>query len=148
MVYCTVAYCTHPLSQSLPLSHYFHACALCPIFSNSNSHSNSSISLSLLSRSLSLSVSLPPSLSLSHTPTLPLSHSLQVTIHTDTLNESCCVERTLESFKGRCIHTYHTEGAGGENLNVSEFVLFRIRLHQLFALTDISMTAPFIPSFS
>ena len=77
-----------------------------------------------------------------------LSLSLQVTIHTDTLNESCCVERTLESFKGRCIHTYHTEGAGGENLNVSEFVLFRIRLHQLFALTDIFMTAPFIPSFS
>ena len=39
----------------------------------------------------------------------------KVTIHTDTLNESCCVERTLEAFKGRCIHTYHTEGAGGEN---------------------------------
>jgi urease len=38
---------------------------------------------------------------------------VQVTIHTDTLNESCCVERTLATFKGRTIHTYHTEGAGG-----------------------------------
>jgi urease len=37
-----------------------------------------------------------------------------VTIHTDTLNESCCVERTVEAFKGRSIHTYHTEGAGGK----------------------------------
>ena len=34
-------------------------------------------------------------------------------IHTDTLNESACVERTVEAFKGRTIHTYHTEGAGG-----------------------------------
>jgi len=38
---------------------------------------------------------------------------VQVTIHTDTLNESSCVERTIETFKGRTIHTYHTEGAGG-----------------------------------
>lgn len=37
----------------------------------------------------------------------------QVTIHTDTLNESSCVEQTVEAFEGRCIHTYHTEGAGG-----------------------------------
>jgi urease len=36
-----------------------------------------------------------------------------VTIHTDTLNESCCVERTVAAIKGRTIHTYHTEGAGG-----------------------------------
>lgn len=38
---------------------------------------------------------------------------VQVTIHTDTLNESSCVERTVSTFKGRTIHTYHTEGAGG-----------------------------------
>jgi len=38
---------------------------------------------------------------------------VQVTIHTDTLNESSCVERTVAALKGRTIHTYHTEGAGG-----------------------------------
>ncbi|ELU10480.1 hypothetical protein CAPTEDRAFT_3823 [Capitella teleta] len=37
----------------------------------------------------------------------------QVMIHTDTLNESSCVEQTIEAFKGRTIHTYHSEGAGG-----------------------------------
>lgn len=38
---------------------------------------------------------------------------VQVAIHTDTLNESGFVEHTIEAFKGRTIHTYHTEGAGG-----------------------------------
>lgn len=38
---------------------------------------------------------------------------IAVTIHTDTLNESCCVETSIEAFKGRTIHTYHSEGAGG-----------------------------------
>ena len=38
---------------------------------------------------------------------------IQVAIHTDTLNESGFVEDTIEAFKGRSIHTYHTEGAGG-----------------------------------
>ncbi len=38
---------------------------------------------------------------------------VQVAIHTDTLNESGFVEHTLAAFKGRAIHTYHTEGAGG-----------------------------------
>jgi urease subunit alpha len=37
----------------------------------------------------------------------------QVTIHTDTLNESTFVEGTIAAFKGRTIHTYHSEGAGG-----------------------------------
>ena len=37
----------------------------------------------------------------------------QVAIHTDTLNESGFVEATIAAFKGRGIHTYHTEGAGG-----------------------------------
>jgi len=38
---------------------------------------------------------------------------VQVAIHTDTLNESGFVEDTLSAMKGRTIHTYHTEGAGG-----------------------------------
>jgi urease subunit alpha len=37
----------------------------------------------------------------------------QVAIHTDTLNESGFVENSIKAFKGRVIHTYHTEGAGG-----------------------------------
>ena len=38
---------------------------------------------------------------------------VQVMIHTDTLNESGFVENTLSAFKGRTIHAFHTEGAGG-----------------------------------
>ncbi len=38
---------------------------------------------------------------------------VQVCIHTDTLNESGFVEASIQAFKGRTIHTYHTEGAGG-----------------------------------
>lgn len=38
---------------------------------------------------------------------------VQVAIHTDTLNEGGCVEDTIAASKGRTIHTYHTEGAGG-----------------------------------
>ena len=38
---------------------------------------------------------------------------VQVAIHTDTLNEAGFVESTLAAFKGRTIHTYHSEGAGG-----------------------------------
>ncbi len=40
-------------------------------------------------------------------------YDVQVAIHTDTLNEGGCVEDTIAAFKGRTIHTYHTEGAGG-----------------------------------
>ncbi len=40
-------------------------------------------------------------------------HDVQVAIHTDTLNESACAEHTIAAFKGRTIHTFHTEGAGG-----------------------------------
>lgn len=40
-------------------------------------------------------------------------YDIQVAIHTDTLNESGFVDDTLDAFKGRTIHTYHTEGAGG-----------------------------------
>jgi urease subunit alpha len=40
-------------------------------------------------------------------------HDIQVTIHTDTLNESGFVETTRAAFKGRAIATFHTEGAGG-----------------------------------
>ncbi len=38
---------------------------------------------------------------------------IQVTIHTDTLNESGYVDDSIAAFKGRTIHTYHSEGAGG-----------------------------------
>jgi urease subunit alpha len=38
---------------------------------------------------------------------------IQIAIHTDTLNESGFVEDTVAAFKGRTIHTFHTEGAGG-----------------------------------
>jgi len=38
---------------------------------------------------------------------------VQVTIHTDTLNESCNVEQTVAAIAGRTIHAYHSEGAGG-----------------------------------
>src|SRR2546427_886728 len=38
---------------------------------------------------------------------------VQVAIHTDTLNESGFVEDSIRAFKGRTLHTYHTEGAGG-----------------------------------
>ena len=40
-------------------------------------------------------------------------YDVQVAIHTDTLNEAGFVEETIRAFKGRAIHTYHTEGAGG-----------------------------------
>ncbi|WP_428310168.1 urease subunit alpha [Hydrocarboniphaga sp.] len=38
---------------------------------------------------------------------------VQATLHTDTLNESGFVESTIDAFKGRTIHAFHTEGAGG-----------------------------------
>jgi urease len=40
-------------------------------------------------------------------------YDIQTLIHTDTLNESGFVEQTIDAFKNRTIHTYHTEGAGG-----------------------------------
>ncbi|HQP67887.1 MAG TPA: urease subunit alpha, partial [Quisquiliibacterium sp.] len=40
-------------------------------------------------------------------------HDVQVAIHTDTLNEAGFVEASIAAFKGRTIHTFHTEGAGG-----------------------------------
>ncbi|GLT02568.1 urease subunit alpha [Sphingobium jiangsuense] len=40
-------------------------------------------------------------------------HDVQVTLHTDTLNESGFVESTIDAFRGRTIHAFHTEGAGG-----------------------------------
>jgi urease subunit alpha len=40
-------------------------------------------------------------------------YDVQVAIHTDTLNETGFVENTIAAFKGRTIHTYHSEGAGG-----------------------------------
>ncbi|KAI9171643.1 Urease [Paramyrothecium foliicola] len=47
---------------------------------------------------------------------------VQCLIHTDTLNESGFVESTIAAFKGRTIHTYHTEGAGGGHApDISKF---------------------------
>ncbi|MEO1223047.1 MAG: urease subunit alpha [Pseudomonadota bacterium] len=40
-------------------------------------------------------------------------HDIQVMIHTDTLNESGFVETSIQALKGRTIHAFHTEGAGG-----------------------------------
>jgi urease alpha subunit len=40
-------------------------------------------------------------------------YDIQATIHTDTLNESGFVESSIDAFKGRTIHAYHSEGAGG-----------------------------------
>ncbi|MGO1793307.1 MAG: urease subunit alpha [Oceanisphaera sp.] len=40
-------------------------------------------------------------------------YDVQIAIHTDTLNESGFVDDTVGAFKGRTVHTYHTEGAGG-----------------------------------
>src|SRR5207244_4103967 len=40
-------------------------------------------------------------------------YDVQVAIHTDTLNEAGFVEDSIAAFRGRTIHTYHTEGAGG-----------------------------------
>jgi urease subunit alpha len=45
--------------------------------------------------------------------TVAETYDVQVAIHTDTLNESGFVDDTLAAFRGRAIHTYHTEGAGG-----------------------------------
>jgi urease subunit alpha len=40
-------------------------------------------------------------------------YDVQIAIHTDTLNEAGFVEDSIRAFRGRTIHTYHTEGAGG-----------------------------------
>jgi urease subunit alpha len=48
-----------------------------------------------------------------HCLTIADEQDVQVAIHTDTLNESGFVETTIEAFKGRVIHTFHSEGAGG-----------------------------------
>jgi len=55
----------------------------------------------------------PSQLCVSQCAFLLLRVDVQVAIHTDTLNESGFVDDTLGAFKGRTIHTYHTEGAGG-----------------------------------
>jgi urease subunit alpha len=45
--------------------------------------------------------------------TLAEKHDVQVTLHTDTLNESGFVDDSIAAFRGRTIHAYHAEGAGG-----------------------------------
>lgn len=51
--------------------------------------------------------------SIDHSLKVADDYDVQIAIHTDTLNETGFVERTIEAFDGRVIHTYHTEGAGG-----------------------------------
>jgi urease subunit alpha len=51
--------------------------------------------------------------SIDHCLTVADEMDVQVAIHTDTLNESGFVETTIDAFKGRVIHTFHSEGAGG-----------------------------------
>ncbi|WP_318445437.1 urease subunit alpha [Photobacterium leiognathi] len=48
-----------------------------------------------------------------HALTAADEYDVQVSIHTDTLNEAGFVENTIAAFEGRTIHTFHTEGAGG-----------------------------------
>jgi urease subunit alpha len=40
-------------------------------------------------------------------------YDIQIMLHTDTLNEACYIERTIEAINGRVMHMYHVEGAGG-----------------------------------
>lgn len=52
-------------------------------------------------------------------------YDVQATIHTDTLNEAGFVESTINAFKKRTIHTYHSEGAGGGHAPDSKFPFLR-----------------------
>jgi urease alpha subunit len=52
-------------------------------------------------------------------------HDIAITIHTDTLNESGFVDDSIAAMKGRTIHTYHTEGAGGKYADDLILVLLR-----------------------
>ncbi len=45
--------------------------------------------------------------------TISEEYDIQVTIHTDSVNESCSLEDSVKAFAGRTIHAYHSEGAGG-----------------------------------
>ena len=54
-----------------------------------------------------------PSFIIDHCLSVCDQYDVQAAIHTDTLNEAGFVEDTINAFKGRTIHTYHTEGAGG-----------------------------------
>lgn len=51
--------------------------------------------------------------SLRHSLRMADEMDIQVSVHTDSLNECGYVEDTIEAFEGRTIHTFHTEGAGG-----------------------------------
>ena len=56
---------------------------------------------------------------------------VQVAIHTDTLNESGFVETTVKAFKGRTIHTFHTEGAGGGHADLITYNRLLTQVKQL-----------------
>src|SRR3982074_2078183 len=55
----------------------------------------------------------PPPAAIDNCLSVADDHDIQVMIHSDTLNESGFVEDTVKAFKGRTIHAFHTEGAGG-----------------------------------
>lgn len=50
-------------------------------------------------------------------------YDVQITIHTDTLNEAGYFESTRDAIAGRAIHTYHTEGVGGGHARPNLFLL-------------------------
>ncbi len=63
---------------------------------------------------------------------------VQVAIHTDTLNEAGFLESTVAAFKGRTIHTFHTEGAGGGH---APDIIAAVRRRQRAAVVDQSRRA-------
>ena len=70
-------------------------------------------------------------------------HDVQVMLHSDTLNESGFVEDTIRAFKGRTIHAFHTEGAGGGH---APDIIKRRRAAQRAAQSSTNPTRPFTRS--
>lgn len=72
---------------------------------------------------------------------------MQVTIHTDTLNESACVEHSIAAFKGRSIHTYHSEGAGGGHAPGIHFFFFSsYQSHKILDIIKVCGIKNVLPS--
>ena len=66
-------------------------------------------------------------------------YDVSFAVHTDSLNEGGFMENTLESFQGRTVHTFHTEGSGGGH--APDIMVLQVRKifchHQLTQLTHI-----------
>jgi hypothetical protein len=58
---------------------------------------------------------------------------MQVTIHTDTLNESCCVEGSVAAFKGRTIHAYHSE------VSLHQYIMQQLALNNVCIRTKYAL---------